>query len=253
MDGVTLARDGRQVLGQIDWTTAAGEHWVVMGNNGSGKTTLMELLMGYLWPQKGSVAVLGRTFGKSCLPDLRKRIGYVSPWIFKRVRDDMPVESVVASGTEAGAVYYERISAGLRGEIRKRLGDFNCLSVRTRPFGKISSGQQIKVMIARALINHPEVLILDEPFSWLDMGARLAAYKLIERLGRLPRGPQMILVTHYLEDILPCFSHGLLLKDGRVYAQGPLDKILTPGHVAGALGVPKSLGQPFVKAFRRNS
>jgi iron complex transport system ATP-binding protein len=236
---VSVTRGGSRVLHNISWTTRQGEHWFVMGNNGSGKTTLMEIIMGYLWPQEGSVTVLGKRFGQVYLQDLRKRIGYVSPWIFKHLGDHVPVEDVIASGMDASVGYYDRIAPSLREKIDRRLDFFHSGELVKRRFGTLSSGQQLKVILARSLINDPKIMILDEPFSLLDIGSRMSMYHYIEKLCRNGRGPQLLLVTHHLDDIITPFSHGLLLKEGRTYRQGPRVEVLQKNHLVGAFDLPE--------------
>jgi iron complex transport system ATP-binding protein len=224
---VSMYRGERAVLHDISWTTRRGEHWFLMGNNGSGKTTLMEVVMGYLWPQAGSVTVLGKRFGRVYLQDLRRRIGYVSPWIFKHLGDHVPVEDVIASGTDASVGYYDEITPALQERIDRLLDFFHSLELVKRRFGTLSSGQQLKVILARSLINDPDIIILDEPFSLLDIGSRLSMYHYVEKLCAEMRGPQLLLVTHHLEDILAPFSHGLLLKAGSIFKQGPRQEVLS--------------------------
>lgn len=171
LHSVSMTRGGKEVLQDISWTTRQGEHWFIMGNNGSGKTTMMEVIMGYLWPQRGSVSVLGNRFCEVYLQELRRRIGYVSPWIFKHLGDHVPVEDVIASGTDASVGYYNEFTPALHRNIRAQLDFFHCVDLMERRFGTLSSGQQLKVILARSLINDPDIMILDEPFSLLDIGS----------------------------------------------------------------------------------
>lgn len=245
LERVTVRRGGRPVLRGVGWTTHRGEHWFIMGANGSGKTTLVELLAGYLWPGEGKVSVLGREFGRSSLPGLRRLVGYVSPWIFRRMPPDTPVGDVVASGADASVGRYGRQGPALKKAVSSRLGFFGCRGLEKRLFGELSSGQQLKVVLARALVHDPALVILDEPFSLLDLGSRLKMYRYLERLVRRRDAPQLILVTHHREDVLPFFRHGLLLRDGRVDFAGPRAEALAPGRVARAIGVDKSAAERY--------
>jgi iron complex transport system ATP-binding protein len=238
LKNLSITRGGNPVLLDVSWKTKRGEHWFIMGNNGSGKTTLMEIIMGYLWPQGGSVTVLGHRFGKVYLQDLRRRIGYVSPWIFRHLGGHVPVEDVIASGTDASVGYYNRITLSLQQRIGALLDFFHARDLEKRRFGTLSSGQQLKVILARSLINNPEIMILDEPFSLLDIGSRMAMYLYIDKLCRDEGGPQLLLVTHHLDDIGSCFTHGILLKEGRIYLKGPREEVLQPGTLARAFDLP---------------
>lgn len=238
---VSFWRGTNRILKSIEWDTWTGEHWFVMGNNGSGKTTLMEVLMGYLWPQEGSVSVLGKTFGRVYLQELRREIGYVSPWIFKRMPDLIPVQDIIASGIDASVGYFGEISPSLDAKIKEKLNFFGCDQLINRPFGTLSSGQQFKVILARSLIHDPAILILDEPFSLLDVGSRYTMYQYIDSIGQKDTAPQIIMVTHHFDDITSTFTHGLLLKAGRIYRQGPKESVLERDVLAGAFDIPKSM------------
>jgi iron complex transport system ATP-binding protein len=228
LKNVSIHRGGQLVLNGVNWSTSAGQHWFILGGNGSGKTTLLEILMGYLWPQKGAVSVLGQRYGRANLPELRRRIGYVSSWIFERMQLFYPVRDVVASGLEASVRYGGDEKKGLNQKIRNVLADFSGLEILEKRFGELSSGEQFKVILSRALIHQPALLILDEPFSYLDIGARQKAYRLLEGLVKKEDAPQIVLVTHHLEDILPFYTHGAMMHEGRIIKKGLKENILRP-------------------------
>jgi iron complex transport system ATP-binding protein len=236
---ISMNRGGRRILSGITWQTQVGENWFLMGNNGSGKTTLMEIVMGYLWPQHGSVSVLGGRFGQVYLQDLRKKIGYVSPWVFKHTGDHIPVEDVIASGVDGSVGYFGEIPQQIRQKIGKQLYFFHIDKLNRRAFGTLSSGQQLKVMLARSLISHPRILILDEPFSLLDIGSRYSMYHFIEKICSQPTEPQVILVTHHLDDIISVFTHGLVLKNGRIFTKGKREDVLNKKALSEAFDVPQ--------------
>ncbi|MBF0618758.1 MAG: ATP-binding cassette domain-containing protein [Candidatus Omnitrophica bacterium] len=238
---ISVMRSGRRVLHRLSWTTRYGEHWAVMGPNGSGKSTLMEILLGYLWPKDGEVSVLGRTFGHTNLWELRALVGYVAPWVFKRMAPETIVFDAVASGVDGSIGAPTRISPGLKKDIMRQLRFFACLHLKDRPFGELSSGQQLKVALARALVHGPKVLILDEPFSLLDVGARVRMYQCLEKLVRRKNAPQVILVTHHQADMLSFLTHGLILKDGRVFMSAPRKAAFAPAVLARAFGISKEL------------
>lgn len=237
---VSIIRGGKRVLKDISWTTLRGEHWFLMGNNGSGKTTLLEIVLGYLWPQKGEVYVLGEKFGRVFLPDLRKRIGFIAPWVLKRIRPSVPVYDVIASGEDSSIGFFGNVSKELDSRVRKEAKLFGCTPFLRSPFGNLSSGQQIRAALARAMVHQSEILILDEPFSHLDICTRARTYDLIERLSRRKGGPQIIMVTHHVEDVRPFFTHGLLIRDGRAAAQGKKEHLFQKNVMGKILEIPKS-------------
>lgn len=239
LTGVYLTRAGRKVLNGIDWTVRAGEHWFILGPNGSGKTSLLEVVMGYLWATRGTVQVIGETYGKTNLPELRKHLGYVAPWVPRHVREGETVIEVLAAGTQGGTAYHDTITPALRRRIRARLKEVGCLRYEFTPFDQLSSGEQLRIAIARALMADPKMLILDESFSALDMGARYSLYRMLTKLARSPRAPVLILVTHHQEDLLPVFTHGLILKDGKFAACGPRSEVLKPAVMKKVFGARK--------------
>ena len=238
LEHISIHRGGRRVLSNITWRTQLGEHWFLMGNNGSGKTTLMEIVMGYLWPQHGFVTVFGERFGQVYIQDLRKNIGYVSPWVFKHTGDHIPVEDVIASGVDGSVGYFGAIPQRIRQKIGIQLTFFHCDGLGRRAFGTLSSGQQLKVMLARSLISDPSILILDEPFSLLDIGSRYSMYHFIEKICSQHSGPQVILVTHHLDDVLSVFTHGLILKNCRIFKQGKREEVLNQKTLSAAFDIP---------------
>ncbi len=233
---ISVIREGNTILRNLSWSTQPGQHWFVMGANGSGKTTLMEVLAAYQWPSRGTAMVAGGVFGHTSVLDLRKRVGYVSPWIFRRMPPDTRADDVVASGFEATAGFLTRRTARVIKPAHAMLKQLGCLALASREFGTLSSGEQLKVIMARALVNQPVLLILDEPFAALDVAARAEMYARLSCLAARKDSPQVILVTHHFEDIQPFFTHGLFLKKGRVAVQGNRADILKPKVIAQSLG-----------------
>jgi iron complex transport system ATP-binding protein len=245
-DGVALSRDGiNDILADIDWTISRGEHWFVMGNNGAGKTTLIEIAGGYLWPSRGRVSVLGERFGSTHMQQLRLRIGYVSSWVSKRISEELSVRDAVASGLNAGVGHWLETEAHIA-QIRAQMHFFNLDRYEHTPIGVLSSGERIRVMLARALVSRPELLILDEPFANLDINGRYMLMRFFDKIAAKPHAPGMVLVTHHFEELPPCFTHGLFLKNGRVAAKGERLTVLAPAVVASAFDIPQDLATRLV-------
>lgn len=234
---ISVQRGGKQVLKNITWNTYKGENWFVMGENGSGKTTLIEILVGYLWAQDGKVCIMGEEFGHTNLRDLRTKVGYVSSWIMKRMQSYTLVEDVVASGIDGSVGSFDHKSEKLMKEIKNKLEFFKCTDLAGRKFGTLSSGQQLKCILARAMINNPKLLILDEPFSMLDVGSRIDLYEHITELCNTESAPQIIMVTHHKEDIIPIFTHGIIIKDGKTAVQGLREAVLNPSVFEKMFGI----------------
>ena len=231
--GVRLFREGRLVLAGIDFSVRRGEHWVLLGPNGSGKSSLLSVLQGRLWPIEGEMRVLGRAFGESDLSELRRRIGWVGSDIEPEFPGGQSVEQIVLSGRVGTVgIKFDLPTARDRAEARRALRQAGILSLARRPYAFLSQGQRRLVTIARALMVRPGLLILDEPAAGLDPVAREA---FLEKLGGLmrrgsgprARAPVILYVTHHIEEIIPAFTHALLLRRGRALARGPLPSCLT--------------------------
>jgi iron complex transport system ATP-binding protein len=235
---VSLRRDGVPLLSHVDWTVERGEHWAVLGPNGSGKTTLLRLVAGYLQPSEGHVEVLGSGYGRTDLRDLRRRIGWVSPVLEDLQHASDPALDVVLGGLFAAiGLFYEHPSEDDRCRAADLLAVVGCEGLAGRRFGVLSQGERQRVLMARALISDPALLVLDEPAAGLDVGAREDLLESLEVLTAAPGGPTVLLVTHHLEEIVPGFTHALLVSGGKVLASGPRDVALTAPRVSGAMGV----------------
>lgn len=229
LGNVSLKRGGKPVLRDADWTVLPGEHWFILGKNGSGKTSLLEIVTGYLWASTGTVKILGETYGKTNLPELRKEIGYVAPWVMKSIPKGETAGEVVAAGSEAAIRFFGALTGELEAKTRFWLDRFGCGGYFETPFERLSSGEQLKVLMARSFVRGHKILILDEAFAALDLGTRSRLYKILEDLAVERSAPSVILVTHQLDDILPFFSHGMILKEGKIFFSGKKEAALAPG------------------------
>ncbi|MBL8013591.1 MAG: ATP-binding cassette domain-containing protein [Candidatus Omnitrophica bacterium] len=240
LTNISAVKGTKLVLKDLSWSTKKGEHWFILGNNGSGKSTLLEIVLGYHWPQSGEVSVLNQRFGQCLLADVRMKIGFVAPWVIKRNRSSLCVYNVIASGLDASIGIPDKVSNDGERRIRKQSKFFACDAFLRTEFGVLSSGEQMRAILARAMVNEPEILILDEPFAHLDMHSRVQMYQLLARLAVVKSGPQILLVTHYLQDVVKMFTHGLVLKNGRVVLSGPKNFVLNSPVLAEKLDIPKS-------------
>jgi iron complex transport system ATP-binding protein len=218
--GLTIERGDTVILRGIDWQLRSREHWVILGANGSGKTSLLCGLAGYMVPTAGRISVLGRTYGQSDWRELRAEIGLVSSNLRQRIADDESAREVVASGKYAMLNFWGTLTRTDKSQASGLLNEIGCGGMEQRPWAVLSQGERQRVLIARALIARPRLLILDEPCAGLDPVARENFLHFLGRLGRLTNGPALVLVTHHVEEIIPLFTHVLLLKDGRAVAHG---------------------------------
>ncbi|HHY84070.1 MAG TPA: ABC transporter ATP-binding protein [Verrucomicrobia bacterium] len=239
--GLRLQRGRTLILRDISWRVSPGEHWVILGANGSGKTSLLGALTGYVTPTAGSIALLGQHYGRSDWRELRKQIGIVSSSVRQMMANDEPAIETVISGKYAMIDFWGRPSRGDRLRARRILRQIECSHLADRPWLVLSQGERQRVLIGRALMASPRLLILDEPCAGLDPAAREHFLNFLQRLGSRRNSPTLVLVTHHVEEIMPVFSHVLVLKEGAVLASGPRQSILRTSVLARAFNTRLSL------------
>ncbi|GAA5062776.1 ABC transporter ATP-binding protein [Nocardia callitridis] len=253
---VTVRRSGNTLVGPITWQVELDERWVVLGPNGAGKTSLLRMAAAETHPTSGTAHLLGEVLGKTDITELRPRIGLASAAVAGRVPLDEKVSDLVVSAGYAvigrWREKYDDVDTDRAVNMLESLGAEH-LSDRT--YGTLSEGERKRVLIARALMTDPELLLLDEPGAGLDLGGR---EELVERLGDLasdPDSPAIVLVTHHVEEIPPGFTHGLLLNEGEVVAQGLLADVLTSENLSEAFRQSIALsnvdGRYFARRARR--
>ncbi len=229
LDNVTVVRSGTQVLEGIDWVIEPGQRWVLFGANGSGKTTLMEVVSTYLFPTHGTVEVFGDRLGAVDVREIRPRIGFVGSVPSSLVRKHFRALDIVVTGRHASfvATRWHHYRDEDWEFARECLRSVHAEDLADREFGTMSLGEQKRILIARSLVTRPELLLLDEPGSGLDLGARERLVESLAALAKDAGSPPAVLVTHHVEEIPPGYGHILMLSGGRVVAAGPIDRVLT--------------------------
>ena len=231
-----VERDGTVILHDVSWRVRRGEHWVILGANGSGKTSLLSALTGYLMPTAGEVCLLGEIYGQSDWRELRKKIGLVSSSVRQLMAEDEPALATVASGKYAMIDFWGRLTRNEKSQAMALLRQVECAYLADRSWSVLSQGERQRVLVARALMAKPRVLILDEPCAGLDPAAREHFLQFLQRLGGRKKSPTLVLVTHHVEEIMPVFSHVLILKAGRVLAAGRMADVLDSKTMSRAFG-----------------
>ncbi|MFO1487011.1 MAG: ABC transporter ATP-binding protein [Verrucomicrobiota bacterium] len=229
-----IERDRTVILDDVSWRVLPGEHWVMLGANGSGKTSLLSALTGYLMPTSGEMTLLGQRYGESDWRELRKNIGLVSSSLRQMMADTEPALDSVVSGKYAIIDFWGKPSRRDRQEAMRILRRVECQHLAARPWSVLSQGERQRILIGRALMSHPRLLILDEPCAGLDPAAREQFLQFLQRLGRRRNAPTLVLVTHHVEEIMPVFSHVLMLKAGRVLAAGKKKQMMKTALLAKA-------------------
>jgi iron complex transport system ATP-binding protein len=235
-----IRRGDTVILDGLSWTVAPGEHWIILGANGSGKTSLLSALTGYLSPTAGEVFVLGKEFGASDWRELRRHVGLVSSSVRQLMHDEEPALTTVASGKFATIGHWGRIPRADLTAAHRILDQVEAAHLAERPWLVLSQGERQRVLIGRALMARPRLLILDEPCAGLDPVAREKFLAFIERLAAAGtnEAPALVLVTHHVEEITPAMTHALLLREGRIVAAGPRTRVLTSRQLGATFDAP---------------
>lgn len=235
---VNVVRGGRTALDRLNLTLGTSEHVAILGPNGAGKSTLLKLIHRELYPRADGGEM--RLFGASRwdVTDLRSRLGVVTHDLQRDIPPTATALDVVIAGfLGKHAVFYpedrtpERIARA-----EHALVEAEALRVAERPFGELSSGEARRVLVARALAHDPEVLVLDEPTTSLDLRSREAFLATMRRWMR--RGRALVLVTHHLEEIVPEIDRVVMLRSGRVFYDGPRHEAMTSANVGALFGMP---------------
>jgi iron complex transport system ATP-binding protein len=238
---VSWKRGEATLLQSVSWQVKKGEHWALLGLNGSGKTTLLNLINGYIWPTAGTVQVLGNRFGSTNLPELRKLIGWVSSSLQEKLYGNDLAQEVIISGKHASIGLYERVSKEDLDRALSLLDMMGCSHLVNRTYETCSQGEKQKLLIARALMADPEILILDEPCNGLDLFSREKLLKSVNELAQMENGPTLIYVTHHIEEMLPVFQRTLLLRHGEVYMEGNTKEVLEEKNLSAFFEHPVSV------------
>ena len=240
---LTVTRGDNVVLRSFNLQVRRGEHVAILGPNGSGKSTLIKLMTGELHPQTGIPGSHARLFGQDlwALEDIRRQLGIVALDLLASLSHEVTAREVTAremvlSGffNSLGLWPHHRVTPAQEHRTRAVLRFLEITRLAHRPIAAMSSGEQRRVLIGRALVHDPEVLILDEPTNSLDPGAVHDFRQLLRKLAR--SGKTLVLVTHNVADLVPEISRVLLMKNGRLQADGPTVQVLSSASLSRLFG-----------------
>lgn len=238
LEGVTIRTpESKPLLHGVTWRVLSGERWVVLGPNGAGKTTMLSLIGAERHPSEGTASVLGERFGRTDMRMLRARIGRVDP--AARMLDWLTPEEAVLTGLR-NTIWprWDDWTPDDYRRARELLEMMGCRGFGEREIKTLSHGERQRIRIARALIADPQLLLLDEPATGLDFPAREALLASLETMTISRPSLPTIMVSHHLEDLPVTVTHVLLLRDGAILAQGPVDELLTSELVSECFGFP---------------
>jgi len=235
---LTVRRGEATLLHEINWAVEEDERWVVLGPNGAGKTTLLQVASAQIHPTEGVAGILGEVLGTIDVFDLRPRIGLTSAALADLIPRSERVHDVVVSASYSVLGRWREVYDDLdHDRAASLLREVGALHLSERTFGTLSEGERKRVQIARALMTDPEMLLLDEPAAGLDLGGREDLVSTLSVLALDEDSPATVLVSHHVEEIPPGFTHALLLKEGRVVASGPLERVITAEALSRTFGM----------------
>lgn len=234
LNHVKRLKQGKTILKDVSWQIAEGDKWVLYGLNGAGKTTLLNILNAYEPTTSGSVNLFGKMPGELgySADDVRQQIGFVSHSLLEKFQEGEKVIDVVMSGAFKSIGIYKNVDDAIISEAQQLLRLVEMSDKAQQFIGYLSTGEKQRVMIARALMGQPRILILDEPAAGLDFIARESLLNILEALSDKYPTLAMIYVTHFIEEITANFSKILLLKDGQSIQQGAVEDILTSENMS---------------------
>jgi len=252
LSNISVRRGDRVILGPLDWQVLEGQRWVILGPNGAGKTTLLQVCSSLIHPTSGAVKILGQALGKTDVFELRTRIGLTSSKLVEQLPgDELVIDVVLTAAYAMLGRWQEKYDLWDESRAMALLTALGVRELGGREFGSLSDGEKKRVQIARSLMADPELLLLDEPASSLDLGGREDLLKRIEAFASDFLAPATVIVTHHIEEIPSGTTHALLLKEGRAIAQGVIESVINDVNLSTAYGLPITVQSQGGRFFAR--
>jgi len=236
VQGVSVIRGDVTILDKISMRVEPDQHWAVLGPNGSGKTSLLSILARYIKPNEGTVEVMGLRYGDASWHRIRGKIGMVSSSLLAQIDPNETALEIVISGKYDRWSFWKRLFSNDRRRGLRVLRFVQCRELANRKWGVLSQGEKQRVLIGRALMPRPRLLILDEPCAGLDFLARERFLRFLRHFGHQKGAPTLLMATHYADEIPSVFKHVLILKKGRVSAAGEIAETLNSDNISTAFG-----------------
>ena len=212
---------------------------MILGPNGAGKTTLLRIAALYQHPTSGTVDVLGQRLGRCDVRTLRERIAFSSPALAARLEPSMTATEVVMTARYAAlAPWWHTYTDEDRARAQSLLQRFRCGPLAEHRLPTLSAGERQRVLLSRTLMTEPGIVLFDEPTAGLDVGGREELVADLATWARDETRPPLVLVTHHLEEIPPAFTHALVMKQGKVAKQGPIEETVTTEVLSEAFNLP---------------
>lgn len=234
LEHVNVMRGNRRVLHDINLSVQAGEHIALLGPNGCGKSTLLKTMTCELYPladEKTRIRIFGRE--RWDLTELKKKLGVVQNEIPGKPILKINGRDAVMTGFFSSSTLWPNltITPEMQARVEVVMGQIDAMKLRGRIFGEMSAGQQRRILIGRALVASSGCLLLDEPSNALDLSAQRDLRELLMVLAE--QGTTILQITHHIADIIPAMKRVLLMRDGRIIADGPSQELLTAPVLSG--------------------
>lgn len=255
---VRFLREERVILNDVNWVVNEGEHWAVLGLNGSGKSTMLNMMGGYEFPTSGTIHVFGQQYGKYNWEYIKKRLGFVGNTLnrFLSTLNQETAHEIIVSGKFNSIGIYEQTTDVDWETAEQLLKEFHIFHLADQPYRFLSQGEQRRVLIARAFMAQPDVMILDEPCSGLDVRAREDLLESLQEQA-IKNEAVLLYVTHHIEEIIPAITHVAIVKEGTVIASGSKKEMLTNDILSNAFGLPVKVesrgGRNWLQVVKKSS
>ena len=238
VENANVCLDEKEILHNINLKINQGDRYFILGANGAGKTTLIRTFLGYLWPVWGAtVELFGQRLGKCDVNELRKSISWISPFLKHKFDKNFSALDVILTGTDAFFGFFRKPTKEQIKLAKDILYSLNGEHLEQKNFYHLSSGEQMKILLARAMMINPKLLILDEPNVYLDIKEREVLLSAVEQLALSNKDLTIIFISQRIEDILPLFNQGMILKDGIIKVKGTREEVLSAENIKMAFDI----------------
>ncbi|MGC9330205.1 MAG: ABC transporter ATP-binding protein, partial [Candidatus Hinthialibacter sp.] len=223
-------RRSRKVLHGLCWNMKANENWAVLGGNGAGKSTFLSLLYGEEHPARGGkIERFGSPDSKTSVWDLRQKMGFLSAHLQADYEYNLTGEEAVLSGFYSSIGLWKKGTEEMKNAVRRWMEFLGIERLAQQNIHTMSYGQFRKILLARAMVQSPEILLLDEPCNGLDRSSKIEFLGLLESLAQTQT--RIVFVTHHPEELIPSITHVMVLDQGKIMAQGEKEQILVEGRL----------------------